>query len=248
MPTGAGVVIVAYELEGSRMEFRHSDQIWRDFPELVAGAVIVDGISDQPVVDRAVATYFDQAKARLASAPEGEFPEIQAWRRVFARMGLKPTQYRCAAESLLRRFRKDGTLPRIHPLVDLLNAVSIAHAVPIAVFDLDQVTDRLEVGYAAGDEVYQTFAGATEHPQPGEVIFADEAGQAHARRWTHRQSVRSAVSSRTVRVLIVIESLHDGATADVPVVLDQVVDRVTSLWPASPVAAVLTPSKPSLRS
>jgi DNA/RNA-binding domain of Phe-tRNA-synthetase-like protein len=37
-------------------------------------------------------------------------------------MGLKPTQYRCAPEALLRRLRKEGTLPPLHPLVDLCNA------------------------------------------------------------------------------------------------------------------------------
>jgi DNA/RNA-binding domain of Phe-tRNA-synthetase-like protein len=66
------------------------------------------------------------AEARLANTLEGELPEIQAWRRVFSRMGLKPTQYRCASEALLRRFRKERSLPLIHPLIDLCNAVSIA--------------------------------------------------------------------------------------------------------------------------
>ncbi len=60
------------------------------------------------------------AAERLAGRTESELEEIQAWRRAFARMGLKPTQYRCAAESLLRRFRKEGALPRIHPVVDLV--------------------------------------------------------------------------------------------------------------------------------
>ncbi|HEY3906880.1 MAG TPA: hypothetical protein VGM14_23450 [Streptosporangiaceae bacterium] len=32
--------------------------------------------------------------------------------------GLKPTQYRCASESLLRRFRKEGSLPNLHPAAE----------------------------------------------------------------------------------------------------------------------------------
>ena len=68
-------------------------------------------------------------------------------------MGLKPTQYRCAAESLLRRFRTQGSsLPRLHPLVDLGNAVSLAFAVPVAVLDAEQVAWPLEVRYASGHE------------------------------------------------------------------------------------------------
>ena len=131
-------------------------------------------------------------------------------------MGLKPTQYRCAAESLLRRFRKEGSLPRLHPLVDLCNAVSLAFAVPVAVLDADQVAWPLEVRYASGDEDYLTFGGEVEHPAPGEVIFADQAGQAHARRWTNRQSGRSAVSPATSTVLIVAEALHERRGRDHP--------------------------------
>lgn len=67
--------------------------------------------------------------------PESEFGQIQAWRRAFSQMGLKPTQYRCAAEALLRRLRKEHSLPRLHPLVDLCNAASAAYAIPVAVFD-----------------------------------------------------------------------------------------------------------------
>src|SRR4029453_258902 len=144
-----------------------------------------------------IATFEAVARARLETASEGELPEVQAWRRTFSRMGLKPTQYRSASEALLRRFRKDGSLPRTHPLIDLCNAVSLAFAVPVAVFDLAKVDGSLEVRYATGDESYLTFSGETEQPDAGEVIFADEARRAYARRWTNRQSGYSAVRDTT---------------------------------------------------
>ena len=159
-------------------------------------------------------------------------------------MGLKPTQYRCAAESLLRRFRKEGSLPRLHPLVDLCNAVSLAFAVPVAVLDADQVAWPLEVRYASGHEDYLTFGGEVEHPAPGEVIFADQAGQAHARRWTNRQSGRSAVSPATSTVLIVAEALHGGAATTILELIDALTTEIGSTWPATPKTAVLTPVGP----
>jgi DNA/RNA-binding domain of Phe-tRNA-synthetase-like protein len=159
--------------------------------------------------------FLDVARSRLAGTTEAQLPEIQAWRRVFASMGLKPTQYRCASEALLRRFRKDGDLPRVHPLVDLCNAVSLAYAIPIAVFDLGRVEGDLEVRYATGKEEYLTFGGETEHPAPGEIVFADTGGRAHARRWTNRQSGYSAVRDTTDSALIVAEAVHDSAAADI---------------------------------
>src|SRR5215471_15365508 len=140
------------------MHFEHSGEIWRDFPQLVPGVLFAEGITAGVAAGSRAAMFTAVAQSRLAKAPEGELPEIQAWRRAFATMGLKPTQYRCAAESLLRRFRKEGSLPRLHPLVDLCNAVSLAYAIPVAVFDLSAISGPLEVRYAAGDEEYLTFA------------------------------------------------------------------------------------------
>src|SRR5499427_3643387 len=144
------------------MHFQHSGEIWRDFPGLVAGALFADGITADVSVAAHTAKFTAAAASRLAAVPESDLPEIQAWRRAFARMGLKPTQYRCAAESLLRRFRKEGTLPRLHPLVDVCNAISLAFAIPVAVIDVAAITGGIEVRYAAGDEDYVTFSGDRE--------------------------------------------------------------------------------------
>ena len=173
--------------------FGHHAKIWTDFPELAAGVVLAAGITADADVTERVARLWARADARLAGGPETELPEIQAWRRAFARMGLKPTQYRCASESLLRRYKKERSLPSIHPLVNLCNALSMAYAIPVAVLDADRVDWPLEVRYADGAERYQAFSGETEQPRPGEVVFADAGGNAHARRWTNRQSAGSAV-------------------------------------------------------
>jgi DNA/RNA-binding domain of Phe-tRNA-synthetase-like protein len=156
------------------MYFQHSSEIWREFPELAASVLHAAGIVREVSVEAQIAPFEAMAQARLAEKSESELPEIQAWRRTFSRMGLKPTQYRSAAEALLRRVRKEGTLPKIHPLIDLCNAASLAFAVPVAVFDLAKVAGRLEVRHASGDERYVTFSGEVELPERGEVIFADE--------------------------------------------------------------------------
>jgi DNA/RNA-binding domain of Phe-tRNA-synthetase-like protein len=226
------------------MQFQHSAEIWRDFPELVAGAVFADGITPDAAAGDRVAKFTAIARSRLADANESELPEIRAWRRAFTRMGLKPTQYRCASEALLRRIRKDGALSRLHPLVDVCNAVSAAFAIPVAVFDLDKITGHLNVRYADGDEDYLTFSGETEHPGPHEVIFADQAGHVHARRWTNRQSGLSAVQGSTATALIVAEAMHESAPSDVPELIAAVADELKAIWSAVPVTAVLSQADP----
>jgi DNA/RNA-binding domain of Phe-tRNA-synthetase-like protein len=188
--------------------FRHSTEIWNDFPELVPGVLTAANISAEVAVQPRVDAFVAVATSRLETQSEGELPETQAWRRAFSRMGLKPTQYRCASEALLRRLRKDGPVPQIHPLIDLCNAVSVAFAVPVAVFDLSKVADYLEVRYAGGSERYESFSGETESPAPQEVIFADGGGRAHARRWTNRQSSYSTVREQTGGQEFVVTTSH----------------------------------------
>ncbi|MEO8021351.1 phenylalanine--tRNA ligase beta subunit-related protein [Polaromonas sp.] len=228
------------------MFFRHSPAIWADYPELVPGVLVASGITANADVSAQVARFNAIAASRLATSAEGELPEVQAWRRTFSKMGLKPTQYRCASESLLRRFRKEGALPPLHPLVDLCNAVSIAFAIPIAVFDVAHLAQQLEVRYATGAESYLTFSGETEHPEPHEVIFADatQPPAAHARRWTNRQSGLSAVSATTHSVLIVAEAQHATAADDVRRLVSTLAAELTVAWPAAPVTAVLSSSAP----
>jgi DNA/RNA-binding domain of Phe-tRNA-synthetase-like protein len=227
------------------VHFSHSAAIWAAFPELVPGLLLVQGIDGTPDVTPRLAPYLARARARLdAAGAESALPEVAAWRRAYARMGLKPTQYRSAAEALLRRFRREGDLPRLHPLVDLCNAVSLAFALPVAVFDLGGITGFLEVRHARGDERYLAFSGETETPDPGEVIFADAAGEVHARRWTFRQSRRSTVSPETHTALIVSEGLHAAAAADVPALLDALAGEIGTVWGPPTARAVLTAAAP----
>jgi DNA/RNA-binding domain of Phe-tRNA-synthetase-like protein len=206
--------------------------------------LLAEGITAEASVEDRIGELEAVARSRLEAASEGELPEIQAWRRAFSRMGLKPTQYRCASEALLRRFRKEGSLPRIHPLIDLCNAHSLASAIPVAAFDRARIAEHLEVRHARGDETYETFSGEIEIPPPGEVIFGDADGRAHARRWTNRQSAHSAVRETTSAVLVVAEALHETARADVDALATAHEDDLTRLWSTTVTRAIPAASSP----
>jgi DNA/RNA-binding domain of Phe-tRNA-synthetase-like protein len=214
------------------IRFSHSDQLLAQFPQLSVATLSLGGVSAMADTAASARPFLDRAAARLAEHSESEFPEIAAWRRAFSQMGLKPTQYRCASEALLRRFKREGSLPAIHPLVDLCNAVSIAYAIPIAVIDLAHVDGDLTVRHAEGTERYAAFGGGIENPEPGEIIYADDAGNAHARRWTNRQSALSAIRADTRTVLIVAEAMHDTGAGDVAALREELAGALSAHWPA----------------
>lgn len=226
------------------MHFLHAPQIWRDYPQLVPGLLFVENIQPDVDVEDQIQPLLDRARERLRDKSESQLAEIAAWRRAFSQMGLKPTQYRSAGEALLRRFRKEDDLPRLHPLVDLCNAVSLAFALPVAVFDLAQVDSFLEVRYAAGVEEYWAFNGEVETPPTGEIIFVDAGNQVHARRWTFRQSRRSVIGEETRQALIVSEALHESGTQDMEALMETLASSLALYWDSPKKRAILTVESP----
>jgi len=226
--------------------FRHVSDIWQRFPQLVPGLLVVKGIHPDAGGGHYIQEWYDRARKRLEDRPEGQMPEVAAWRRVYSQMGLKPTRYRSASEALLRRFKRENNLPGLHPLVDLCNAASLAYALPVAVFDLEKVEDFIEVRPADGTEQYLSFQEEIEQPEQGEIIFADAAGHAHARRWTFRQSRRSVVESDTAKIIIVSEGVHDQAGEDVSSLLEEIGDAIGKLWKIPEKQAILTAANPRL--
>ena len=199
--------------------FAYQPALTARFPALHAGVIHAGGLLNRPSTPGLVAEYRHEQQVvlqRLAQTPIAAHPSIGAWRRAFTALGVKPTQYRVAAEALLRRLHKAEQLPLINTLVDIGNLVSIRYALPVAVFDLAGVDGSTTVRPAAGDERF-TDLGSTDpvSPEPGEVVFVDDAGVVSARRWCWRQSAQSATGARTTEALITIEGLHDDAAADV---------------------------------
>lgn len=229
--------------ERSLQVFNYDDAVLAEFPTTRAGLVHARALVNGPSPAALVAEYQSEQRSiaeRLTTTAIAELPSITAWRRVFTRFGAKPTQYRSAAEALLRRLAKHGDIPPINTLVDIGNLVSIRYAMPVAVVDLAGVTGVITVRFAAGDEQFTDLgSSASVHPQPGEVIFADEAGRVSARRWCWRQSAQSATTESTVDALFIVEGQHEAGAADVTAATDDIIALLGRYQPNSAVHSSL---------
>lgn len=207
--------------------FRYEASVGERFPLVIGGVIHAEGVRNPPAEPDLEATFRAEQEAvreRLGTTPLSEVSSLAAWRRVFRAFGVDPTQYRPAAEALLRRLTKQGGLPSISTLVDVANLVSIRYALPVAVFDLAAVRDGLVVTLARGEEPWADLgASETVHPEPGEVVFVDAAGEVHARRWCWRQSAASAIRERTSHILVTVEGHHDEARTAVTAATDDLV-------------------------
>jgi DNA/RNA-binding domain of Phe-tRNA-synthetase-like protein len=199
--------------------FAYAPEIVERFPSIVGGVIHADGVTNPPAPAELTSVFRDEqqsVRARIGETPLSELPTLAAWRGVFRRFGVDPTKYRSAAEALLRRLTKQGDVPSISTLVDLANLVSIRYALPIAVFDQRAVVGGTTVRLADGHEAWADLgASETDHPEPGEVIFADDDGTVSARRWCWRQSRVSAAQQDTTEILITVEGHHERAADDI---------------------------------
>ncbi len=230
--------------------FRYDPAVTARFPTVVGGLIHARGVASGPTPpDLADRFRAEQAAvlARIGETPLSELPTLAAWRRTFRGFGVDPTAYRSAAEALLRRLTKQGSIPSIGSLVDLGNLVSIRYGLPVSVMDQGTVTGGTTVRFAAGDERFTDLgSGATEIPEPGEVIFADEAGLVSARRWCWRQSAESASGPGTTEIMVTVEGHHASAASDVAAAVDDLPALLRAhASPAAMTAAVLDVGQPA---
>jgi DNA/RNA-binding domain of Phe-tRNA-synthetase-like protein len=236
----------------SAIRFEYAAPILSAYPDLVGGVIIARNLTNTHPSDELNAQYAAEqslVQARIGETPLSELQSIRAWRSTFSRFGVSPTQYRNAAESLLRRLTKKGDIPSINPLVDLGNLVSIRYALPVAVFDIRQIREGITVRYADGSESFADLAdGGTTHPESGEVIFVDGQGMAVARRWCWRQSATSAASSATTDAIITVEAHHPGARAEVERAVADLLALLNKYARGQSISAILDAAHPVLHS
>jgi DNA/RNA-binding domain of Phe-tRNA-synthetase-like protein len=226
----------------------HPDILARH-PSIVGGVILAEGMTNGPTPEPLLAAYQEEQQAtlrRIGETPLSQIASLAAWRGAFRGFGLDPTQYRSAAEALLRRLTKKGDIPSINTLVDLGNLVSIRYALPVAIFDTRALQGAITVRLASGSERFTPLGEAdAEHPEPGEVIFADERDLVIARRWCWRQSEESAAQPETTSALITVEAHHTQGRADIRAALADLLALLEQHAGGSYTSAVLDSTHPT---
>lgn len=187
---------------------------WPDYRVVLVAADHVDTASLTEVARQLLA---DAHTAVRSGEPGHIDPHTARWHDAYRDFGIKPRVARPSSDALIRRAASDSGLPNINVLVDLYNAISIVHRVPIGGEDLDRYDGPARLVVAAGTEAFHTTSNgepAVDHPEPGEPIWVDDTAVT-CRRWNWRQTNRTAIGDTTTRVGFIIDSLdapgHVGA-------------------------------------
>lgn len=195
------------------------DEIAMRYPAyqvVLVAALGVDVEALRPCVDDVVERANDVAAEWARDEPDPADDHLERWREAYRSFGANPRRTRVSVEALLRRSAQSG-LPRISPLVDIYNAISVVHCVPIGGEDLARYQGRARLHLATGAEPFHTTSNGesvVEHPEPGEPVWSDDVGVT-CRRWNWRQTNRTAITDQTIDAGFIVDSLdspdHAGA-------------------------------------
>jgi DNA/RNA-binding domain of Phe-tRNA-synthetase-like protein len=224
-------------------------------PDYRAVLLAVDGLVPGPS-DEAGEALLQEAEAAtaraLADRPVDQLPHVAAWREAYRAFGAKPQRTRNSLEALTRRAATG--LPRVNRLTDLYNAVSVLHQVPLGGEDLTGYRGAPRLVRATGEEPFDTVAGGEpviEHPEPGEVVWCDEAGVT-CRRWNWRQGRRTRLRAETTSALFLLDALAPMTDAALHTAAEDLATHLTDLGPDVRIARRLlttsdrhTPGDPS---
>ncbi|MFD7896613.1 B3/4 domain-containing protein [Streptomyces sp. NPDC059743] len=215
-----------------------SDEVRTLAPGFTHLAVEAHGLVNGPNTDGSSALLDDAARRladRLGGRAPHEDPHLAAWRETYTAFGAKPSRTRNSAEALAKRALSGSGLPRINLLVDLYNAVSVAHLIPVGGEDTDRIVGGMRLVRATGDEPFATVAGgepAVEHPEPGEVVWRDDEGVT-CRRWNWRQGVRTRLTEESVNAVFLLERLAPMTLAELDTAGAELAESLEKLSPGA---------------
>lgn len=176
-------------------------------PDFTALSIVAENVRNTRS-DASSAGLLDAACAALDAAPWAE-AHLDAWREAYRAFGAKPQRTPCSAEALRRRAAHDRRLPTVNAVVDLYNAVSVRHALPVGGEDARVYAGSPSLVRAVGGEPFDTVQNGepkVEPVDPGEVVWRDARGVT-CRRWNWRQGVRTRIGPETTTMWFVLERL-----------------------------------------
>ncbi|MFK4790878.1 B3/4 domain-containing protein [Microbacterium sp. ZW T5_56] len=195
-------------------------------PDYRAHLIVVDGIvpgAGDAVADELVARAEEQARRLVNEAAVEDLPHIAAWREAYRAFGAKPQRTRNSLEALTRR--AVGGLPRVNPLTDIYNAVSVLHQIPLGGEDFANYRGPARLVRARGDERFDTASNGgivIEHPDEGEVIWRDDEGVT-CRRWNWRQGRRTALTDETRTAVFILDVLAPISDAELMIASEELI-------------------------
>jgi DNA/RNA-binding domain of Phe-tRNA-synthetase-like protein len=194
------------------MFFSIQKELFDILPDLTIGMVVakdVDNTHPSQEIDDLLTQGVEEVKKNLGGDKAQEHPRIKPWRGAFSKLGISGSKFPSSIESMARRILKGDPFPKINPLVDLYNSVSLRFLVPMGGHDLDTIEGNIHLKFAEGWEPFTPMSGGETLTVPkGELVYRDDR-EVLTRNWVWRQCEKDKATEKTRNIFIPIDVLGE---------------------------------------
>ena len=194
------------------MLFSIQKNLFDILPDLTIGMVVardVDNTHPFKEIDDLLTQAVGEMKKNFVGDKAQDHPRIRPWRSAFTKLGISGSKFPSSIESMARRILKGDPFPKINPLVDLYNSVSLRFLVPMGGHDLDTIGGNIHLQFAEGWEPFSPMGGGeTTNVPKGELVYRDDR-EVLTRNWVWRQCEKDKATEKTRNIFIPIDVLGE---------------------------------------
>jgi DNA/RNA-binding domain of Phe-tRNA-synthetase-like protein len=194
------------------MFFSIQKELFDILPDLTIGMVVAMGVENthpSKEIDDLLTQAIEEMKKNFIGDKAQDHPRIKPWRTTFSKLGISGSKFPSSIESMARRILKGDPFPKINPLVDLYNSVSLRFLVPMGGHDLDTIQGNIHLQFAEGWEPFTPMGGGETAVVPkGELVYRDDR-EVLTRNWVWRQCEKDKSTEKTKNIFIPIDVLGE---------------------------------------
>jgi len=194
------------------MLFSIQKDLFNILPDLTIGMLAardVDNTHPSKEIDDLLNQAIEEVKKNFVGDKAQDHPRIKPWRTAFSKLGISGSKFPSSIESMARRILKGDPFPKINPLVDLYNSVSLRFLVPMGGHDLDTIEGNIHLQFAEGWEPFSPMGGGeTTNVPKGELVYRDDR-EVLTRNWVWRQCEKDKATEKTKNIFIPIDVLGE---------------------------------------
>lgn len=232
------------------MFFTVQRELFDLLPDLTIGVVVALGVDNtRPCeeIDLLLTQAVDELRRSFSVSKPQDHPRIKPWREAFSKLGIPGSKFPSSIESMVRRILKGDTFPRINPLVNLYNSVSLKFLVPMGGHDLDTLEGDLRLQFAEGWEPFTPMGGGETVVVPrGELVYRDSQ-EVLTRNWVWRQCEKDKVTEKTRNIFVPIDVLGEVGGEEARVIIQELSRLIPSTLGGTLFSAILNRENPSCR-
>ncbi len=213
--------------------FVAEDSFWELFPDARIGVVVAHGMKpasqvseeDAKAIRLALAEANKAADQHLTSNTISENQVVRVWRDAYQKFKTKKGA-RSSVENILKRVLKGNPVGSINPSVDVYNAVSLKHALPVGGEDIDAMQGDIRLRITEGGDAFRALGDEEDAPTlEGELCYMDDTG-AICRCWNWRDGQRTALTDDSEKAFLIIESVDPERADDLQAAIDEMANMV----------------------